>query len=128
MATLSLPPAAALDQALTELTAASGGEISRVKALRKARFHLADLRIVPTATGFLVPSGTRTNIIHEVSFTGGCSCEASGVCWHQVAVELIEQAQRYTLPTVARFSRDVDSARAELERIKAKSEMAELFN
>jgi hypothetical protein len=127
MSTLSLPPAAALDQALTELTAASGGEISRVKALRKARFHLAgEPRIVPTATGFLMPSGSRTNVIHEVSFAGTCSCEASGRCWHQTAIELVETAQRFTLPALQPLGERLAQARSVAWQ-RAKAEMNELF-
>ena len=117
---LPLPPAAALDQALTELTAASGGTVATVRALRKARYYLGcGLEIVPTATGFLLPSGTRANVVHEVSFTGSCSCEATGVCWHQQAIALIEQASRYTPPaTMPRLTsrRVVD---AELDRLSA---------
>lgn len=98
---LILPEAAALDQALTELVCAAGN-ISRVKALRKARYHLGcGVTIVPTSTGFLLPSGTRANVVHEVSFMGDCSCEAGQAdrgCWHTAAIDLVELAQRYTRP------------------------------
>jgi hypothetical protein len=62
------------------------------RASDKAAYFLAQgLRIVENRGAFLVPSGTRSNIIHRVA-NGRCSCEAAQagkVCWHVAAVELV---------------------------------------
>jgi hypothetical protein len=85
---LSLPPLEVIGRAVAELSTEAGGEASRVKALNKAQYHLAvgHLPIVPTVSGFLVPSGTRAGVIHRVSTANGtCDCEAgsnSRYCWH----------------------------------------------
>jgi hypothetical protein len=121
-ATLSLPPAAAIDQAATEMVAAQVGNSSAIKRINKAQYNLrlGNLPIMLVADGFLMPSGTRAGVIHKIAFTGECSCEASGRCWHQTAIALVEQAQRYTLPAAPR-----KASRAEYER--ALSEMNELY-
>lgn len=120
---LALPPAAALDQALTELTAQHGSNVSTVKALRKARYYLGcGLEIVTTDRAFLIPSGTRANVVHEVAFTGECSCEAHGTCWHQQAIALVERAQKYTIPMGARIA-----ARRAVSYEQAKREIDELW-
>jgi hypothetical protein len=59
------------------------------------------LIIVPTVSGFLVPSGSRGGVIHNVSTVNGCSCESglkSGRCWHVEVINLLEQSARYTMP------------------------------
>jgi hypothetical protein len=57
---------------------------------RKAAYQLArGLDLVRAAGGYLVPSGTRGSVVHFVSDTGACSCEAGlhgRPCWHVEAV------------------------------------------
>lgn len=69
-------------------------------ALNKAIYHLqSGVAIVATAGGYLVPSGTRADVVHRVSETHGCNCEAATAgrqCWHAAAVEIIEAAQYLT--------------------------------
>ncbi len=59
-------------------------------AQRKAAYQMSQgLRIKPHAEGWLVPSGTRANVVHFVSPQGTCSCEAGQHgrdCWHISAV------------------------------------------
>ena len=67
------------------------------RARDKAQYFLATgLQIVETRGAFLVPSGTRGNIIHRVQ-DGRCSCEASSLgnrpCWHVAAVDLVTSEQ-----------------------------------
>ena len=61
------------------------------RAYDKATYLLSQgLRIVETRGAFLVPSGSRNNIIHRVA-DGRCSCEAGQngrSCWHVAAVAL----------------------------------------
>lgn len=66
------------------------------RARDKAAYHLAQgLRIVETRGAYLVPSGSRGNVIHRVQ-DGQCSCEAAQNgrhCWHVAAVEMVEAEQ-----------------------------------
>lgn len=59
-------------------------------AQRKAAYHLSqNLQVIAHAAGWLVPSGTRSNVIHFVNAEGTCSCEAGQhgrTCWHVAAV------------------------------------------
>jgi hypothetical protein len=58
---------------------------------RKAAYHLAGgLEIRPFNDGYLVPSGTRSGLIHFVNADRRCSCEAGQhdrPCWHVSAVK-----------------------------------------
>jgi hypothetical protein len=62
------------------------------RASDKAAYFIGQgLRIVENRGSFLVPSGTRTALVHRVQ-NGKCSCEASQNgrdCWHVAAVELV---------------------------------------
>lgn len=100
MAHISLPPSEIIGRAAAELLAAAGDDASRCRAIRKAQYHMltSGLIIVPTVSGFLVPSGSRGGIIHNVSTINGCSCEARRVCWHVEVINLLEQSARYTMP------------------------------
>lgn len=66
------------------------------RAADKAAYYLATgLQIVETRGAYLVPSGTRSNIIHRVQ-NGVCSCEAGQngrSCWHVAAVDLVMTEQ-----------------------------------
>lgn len=66
-------------------------------ATNKALWHLGrGLDVIETHGAFLIPSGTRGGMVHRVSLTHGCSCEASAAgrpCWHYAAVVLIEWAR-----------------------------------
>ena len=88
-----------------ERQAAEAAELAQARKLAaslgradaKAAWHLAGgLDIRRRADGaYLVPSGTRTNVIHVVSADGDtCSCEASGHCWHLSAVAQAEEHAR----------------------------------
>jgi hypothetical protein len=121
---LPLPPIAALDAATAHLIDQSAGDASTDRALNKALWHLqSGLEIRATYGGFLMPSGTRAGIIHRVSTTFGCNCEAAAkgnVCWHASAIAIIEEAQRHTMPSLTMGQRQA-AAR------KALAEMNELF-
>lgn len=60
-------------------------------AARKAAYRLAH-GVVPVAIrgGYLVPSGTRSTVVHFVTDAGQCSCEAGQHgrdCWHVAAIQ-----------------------------------------
>lgn len=73
------------------------GDKANENALNKAIHHLqCGTSIIETTGGYLVPSGTRSGVIHRVSEQHGCNCEAGSngrTCWHQSAVEIIMTAQ-----------------------------------
>jgi hypothetical protein len=100
---LPLPPIAALDSATAHLID-QAADASHERALNKALWHLqSGLEIRATYGGFLMPSGTRAGVIHRVSTTFGCNCEAAAkgnVCWHASAIAIIEEAQRHTMPSL----------------------------
>lgn len=103
MAHISLPPSEIIGRAAAELGAAAGDDAARCRAIRKAAYHMltSGLIIVPTLSGFLVPSGSRCGTIHNVSTVNGCSCEAATAgrrCWHVEVINLLEQSARYTMP------------------------------
>lgn len=127
MAHISLPPSETIGRAAAELVSAAGDDSPRIKAINKAQYHMlaGDLVIVPTVSGFLVPSGTRGGVIHRVSTVHGCDCEAGQrgrVCWHATAIALLEQAAKYTMP---RIIQRPPAARPSYER--AVAEVNELF-
>lgn len=73
----------------TPIAARSAADRARDKA---AYFLAQGLRVVETRGAYLVPSGTRGNVIHRVQ-DGRCSCEAgqSGkTCWHVAAIALLD--------------------------------------
>lgn len=116
MAHISLPPVETIGRATAELVEAAGDDASLVRALNKAQYHMTvgDLPIVPTLSGFLIPSGTRAGVIHRVSTVHGCDCEAGRAqrhCWHQQVIRIMEQASRYTMPRLVK--RDTRAAYAE---------------
>lgn len=101
--TIILPPLETLDQAAAHLINLAA-DASHERALNKALWNLqAGLEIRSTTGGFLMPSGTRAGVIHRISHTFGCNCEAAAkgnVCWHSAAISILEEAQRYTRPTM----------------------------
>lgn len=86
----------AMDEATTPTPAAEPTPIAARSAADRARdkasyFIAQGLRVVETRGAYLVPSGSRGNIIHRVQ-DGQCSCEAAQHgrhCWHVAAVDLV---------------------------------------
>jgi hypothetical protein len=99
MTTYAIPTIETLAATAADLAAVAhdAGDRRNENAINKAIYHLtAGLDIFPTTGGFLVPSGTRGGVVHRVSTSHGCSCEAgaAGVgCWHLSAIEIIAVAQ-----------------------------------
>jgi hypothetical protein len=126
MPTLSLPPFSVLSEAAAALVAEADGNKPRQNALNKALWNLAhEIEIIPVAGGFLLPSATRTTVIHRVGSDGQCACEAGAagrICWHVATLELIERAQQRAIPMAVRIS----AARAARYR-EAVAQMDELF-
>lgn len=109
-----LPPIAAMDAAAATLID-QAADASHERALNKALWHLqSGLEIRSTTGGFLVPSCTRTTVIHRVSTVFGCNCEAAAkgnVCWHSASISILEEAQRHTMPALPLGQR-ISAARA----------------
>jgi hypothetical protein len=123
-ATIILPPIAAMDAAAAHLVDLAA-DASTDRALNKALWNLqAGLEIRATTGGFLVPSCTRTTVIHRVSTVFGCNCEASAkglVCWHASAIAIVEEAQRHTRPTMPALplAQRLAHARAQMDELFA---------
>jgi len=67
----------------------------RQRAINKAEWHLSSgIKLVRVAGAHLVPSGTRSSMVHRVSDDGQCSCEATGECWHREAVNLLSTTKQ----------------------------------
>ncbi len=104
MLNLILPPLEAVNAAAATLIENAAGDTSAERAINKALWNLQSGIEIRTTTGaFLIPSGTRAGVIHRISHTFGCNCEAaraSRVCWHASAIAIIEEAQRHTMPAL----------------------------
>ena len=105
MQTIQLPPAAAIETAANELRSAAGDDAKRLAVLNRATYDLLVLapQIVRISGGYLFPSTSRGGIVHRVGDVDGCSCEAGRAgksCRHVVALEIIEQAQTHTMPSL----------------------------
>jgi hypothetical protein len=138
--TLILPPSEITGRAASVLAANAAGNTPRIHSLNKAAFYLAReaVEVVPNFDGFLIASATRAGVIHRVSSVNGCSCEAGRAgkaCWHAATIEILEEASRYTIPTLPRpetaplgkpVAERIADARATAYR-KALAEMNELF-
>jgi hypothetical protein len=75
--TIILPPLELLDAAAAHLVNLAA-DASHERTLNKALWNLqAGLEIRSTTGGFLMPSGTRAGVIHRISTTFGCNCEAA---------------------------------------------------
>ena len=103
MQTIQLPPAAAIETAANELRA--GAAPKRLAVLNSAQYDLLVLApaIVRISGGYLFPSTSRGGIVHRIGDVDGCSCEAGRAgksCRHVVALELIEQANMHTMPSL----------------------------
>jgi hypothetical protein len=124
--TIILPPIAAMDAAAAHLVDLAA-DASHERTINKGLWNLqAGLEIRSTCGGFLVPSCTRTTVIHRVSTVFGCNCEAAAkglVCWHASAIAIIEEAQKYTRPTMPALPMGDKLARAR----KALAEINELY-
>ena len=124
--TIILPPAAALETAASELRSAAGDNAKRLAVLNRAQYDLLVLepRIVRISGAYLVPSTSRGGIVHRIDDLNGCDCEAGRKgcqCRHVVALELIEQANLHTMPSLP--TRQYTDA----EYANALAEMDELF-
>ena len=94
-----------------------------IRAINKANWHLLhDLEILPISNGFLIPSGTRAGVVHRIDVLRRCTCEAQGVCWHVQAIQVIEEAQIYTILVGDRLA----AARRQRQR-EAEEAMNELY-
>ena len=103
--TIILPPAAAIETAASELRSAAGDNAKRLAVLNRAQYNLLVLApaIVRISGGYLFPSTSRGGIVHRIGDVDGCSCEAGRAgksCRHVVALELIEQANMHTMPSL----------------------------
>lgn len=124
--TIILPPSAALETAASELRSAAGDDAKRLAVLNRATYDLLVLepRIVRISGAYLVPSTSRGGIVHRIDDVNGCDCEAGRAgksCRHVVALELIETAQQFTMPSLP--TRQYTDA----EYANALAEMDELF-
>jgi hypothetical protein len=94
---------------------------SHERAINKALWMLqSGLEIRATTGGFLMPSGTRAGVIHRISTTFGCGCEAAGkgnICWHASAIAILEEAQRHTMPALPRRTVTAAQALAEINEL-----------
>lgn len=122
MSNLQLPPIELLARAAKELSQAAreAGDKRNETALNNAIFDLHSGSCpVPTCGGFLVRSSSR-NVAYRVDNVAGCNCDAGAhgkPCRHQAQIEIIQEAQRHTLPSI---SQRISAARA-------KFQMDELF-
>ncbi len=119
MVKVILPPAAALEAAAAELIS-SAQDVKRHATINKGLYDLLTVEpaIVRISGAFLVPSSSRGGLVHRVDDVNGCSCEAgrSGrTCRHAAALELVEAAQKHTMPALAPLNDRIARARAEAE-------------
>ena len=122
MAQVILPPANLLQRSAAILAANAAGNTPRINALNRAAYHFATGGVVLAETfgGFLVTSATRAGTIHRLDNVHGCSCEAAQAgraCWHAAALEIIEDAQRFTMPALPRRSAAAVKAFAEMDEL-----------
>ncbi len=103
----TFPPIETLANIAADLASVAheAGDRRAENSLNKAIYHLSSgLQIIPTTGGWLIPSGTRGGVIHRVSTSHGCNCEAgiAGVqCWHSACLEIVNVAQERTARTVS---------------------------
>ena len=76
-----------------------------MRATDKAALQLHEGTVpVPTIGGWLLESRTRPGIVHRISVSHGCSCEAGlngKACWHRQLMVIVERAaQSYTMPNL----------------------------
>lgn len=120
MVKVILPPAAALEAAAAELIS-SAQDVKRHATINKGLYDLLTVEpaIVRISGAFLVPSSSRGGLVHRVDDVNGCSCEAgrSGrTCRHAAALELVEAAQKRTMPVLISAERAAKLAAAEQAR------------
>lgn len=88
-----MPPAPPIENPDTE-----ADEGPRARARDKALWHIANgLQVARDWPDWLVPSGTRTGLVHRVTSDGRCNCEAAAhgrVCWHAYVPQLYPQRRR----------------------------------
>lgn len=108
MYTVSLPPSAAIEAAANELdkAAVAAQSVKRQIAVSKAAYDLLHLRpeIIRISSAYLVPSTSQAGLVYRVDDLAGCNCPAGQrgrECRHVVALEIIEEAQKHTMPALA---------------------------
>lgn len=105
MASYILPPIEVLDRAAASLVA-STSDAARQRAIDKAVFEYHQgLQVVISAGAFLVPSFREAGVIYRVNSAGQCSCKAGQhgkACKHAEAINILEEAGRYTMPALPR--------------------------
>ena len=106
--TVILPPTAVLETAAAELVGASG-TVARQNALNKGLYDLLlGAELIAVAGGFLLPSSSRSGLVHRYdNATGQCDCEAGRngrTCRHAAMIEIVEQAQQRAIPVVERIT------------------------
>jgi hypothetical protein len=103
--TIILPPAEILSATVAELRTAAQNDAKRLAVLNRATYDLLVLqpRIVRISGAYLMPSTSRGGIVHRIDDVNGCDCETGRKgcqCRHVVALELIEQANMHTMPSL----------------------------
>lgn len=104
---ITLPPIEVIAAAAAEIAeqAMRSGDRPLLNATNKAQLQLIDgTAPVPTIGGWLLESRTRPGIVHRLSWTHGCSCEAGAngrICWHKQLLVILERAaESYTMPAL----------------------------
>lgn len=121
MVKVILPPAATLEAAAAELIRGAQ-DVKRHIAVNKGLYDLLVVNppIVRVSGAFLVPSSSRAGVIYRVDDVAGCSCEAGRngrTCRHAAALELVEAAQKRTMPVLISAERAAKLAAAEEARL-----------
>lgn len=105
--TITLPPVEILGAAAAEIAeeAREAHNLPLMRATDKAMLQLIEgTAPVPTVGGWLLESRTRPGVVHRLSWTHGCSCEAGlngKVCWHRQLMVILERAaNQYTMPAL----------------------------
>jgi hypothetical protein len=119
---ITLPPIHVLGAAAADIAeeARTALDLPTMRATDKAMLQLIEgTAPVPTIGGFLLESRTRPGIVHRLSATFGCSCEAGlndRVCWHRQLMQIIRRAaEQFTMPALDKA--ETDDRRAEAERL-----------
>jgi hypothetical protein len=119
---ISLPPIELLGAAAAEIAdeARTVLDFSTMRATDKAMLQLHEgTAPVVTVGGWLLESRTRPGIVHRLSATFGCSCEAGlndRVCWHRQLMQIIQRAaNQYTMPALTKS--EIEDRREEAERL-----------
>lgn len=104
MSAISLPPVELLGAAAEEIAseAREAEQYATMRATDKALLQLVEgTSPVPVVGGWLLESRTRPGVVHRLSATHGCSCEAGlndRICWHRQLMQIVARAaEQYTI-------------------------------